>query len=239
MDTISQQAANLSQEWETDPRWSRYQAQLHGRGRDPAARLHHGGAHARPARRQPAVGTPAIRGRRARAGRDHRQPGGAEVKAGLQAIYLSGWQVAADGNLAAQTYPDQSLYPVNSVPADGAADQQRAAARGPDRLVGAFSGQLRAAHQLARADRRGRRGRLRRRAERVRADEGDDRGGRRGRALRGPALVGEEVRPPRREGAHPDRAAHQDADRRAAGGRRGERADAGDRPHRRARRRRC
>jgi malate synthase A len=39
------------------------------------------------------------------------------VKAGLQAIYLSGWQVAADGNLAGQTYPDQSLYPVNSVPA--------------------------------------------------------------------------------------------------------------------------
>jgi isocitrate lyase len=39
------------------------------------------------------------------------------VKAGLQAIYLSGWQVAADGNLAAQTYPDQSLYPANSVPA--------------------------------------------------------------------------------------------------------------------------
>ena len=39
------------------------------------------------------------------------------VKAGLNAIYLSGWQVAADGNLASQTYPDQSLYPVNSAPA--------------------------------------------------------------------------------------------------------------------------
>ena len=39
------------------------------------------------------------------------------VKAGLRAIYLSGWQVAADANLAGQTYPDQSLYPVNSVPA--------------------------------------------------------------------------------------------------------------------------
>ncbi len=38
------------------------------------------------------------------------------VKAGLDAIYLSGWQVAADGNQAGQTYPDQSLYPVNSVP---------------------------------------------------------------------------------------------------------------------------
>ena len=39
------------------------------------------------------------------------------VKAGLQAIYLSGWQVAADANLAGQMYPDQSLYPANSVPA--------------------------------------------------------------------------------------------------------------------------
>src|SRR5436309_9780122 len=39
------------------------------------------------------------------------------VKAGLQAIYVSGWQVAADGNLAGHTYPDQSLYPVSSAPA--------------------------------------------------------------------------------------------------------------------------
>jgi isocitrate lyase len=38
------------------------------------------------------------------------------VRAGLQAIYLSGWQVAADANSAGQTYPDQSLYPVDSVP---------------------------------------------------------------------------------------------------------------------------
>ena len=40
-----------------------------------------------------------------------------QVKAGLKAIYLSGWQVAADANLAGQTYPDQSVYPANSVPA--------------------------------------------------------------------------------------------------------------------------
>ena len=38
------------------------------------------------------------------------------VKAGLPAIYLSGWQIAADGNLAGEVYPDQSLYPANSVP---------------------------------------------------------------------------------------------------------------------------
>ena len=39
------------------------------------------------------------------------------VKAGLKAIYLSGWQIAADANLAGQTYPDMSLYPSNSAPA--------------------------------------------------------------------------------------------------------------------------
>ncbi len=40
-----------------------------------------------------------------------------QVRAGLKAIYLSGWQVAADANVSGQTYPDQSLYPANSVPA--------------------------------------------------------------------------------------------------------------------------
>ena len=39
-----------------------------------------------------------------------------QVKAGLKAIYLSGWQVAADANVAGEMYPDQSLYPINSVP---------------------------------------------------------------------------------------------------------------------------
>src|SRR5690606_2819167 len=42
-----------------------------------------------------------------------------QVRAGLEAIYLSGWQVAADANLAGQMYPDQSLYPADSVPAVG------------------------------------------------------------------------------------------------------------------------
>ena len=40
-----------------------------------------------------------------------------QIKAGLKAVYLSGWQVAGDANLAGEMYPDQSLYPVNSVPA--------------------------------------------------------------------------------------------------------------------------
>ena len=39
-----------------------------------------------------------------------------QVKAGLKAIYLSGWQVAGDANAAGEMYPDQSLYPANSVP---------------------------------------------------------------------------------------------------------------------------
>src|SRR6516162_667121 len=39
-----------------------------------------------------------------------------QVQAGLKAIYVSGWQVAGDANLAGQMYPDQSLYPANSVP---------------------------------------------------------------------------------------------------------------------------
>ena len=63
------------------------------------------------------------------------------VRAGLRAIYLSGWQVAADANTAGQTYPDQSLYPADSVPnvvhrinrALQRADQVQCAAGEPDR----------------------------------------------------------------------------------------------------------
>nr|WP_279322858.1 hypothetical protein [Rhodothermus marinus] len=51
-----------------------------------------------------------------------------QVKAGLKAIYVSGWQVAADANLAGQMYPDQSLYPSNSVPASCAASTTRCCA---------------------------------------------------------------------------------------------------------------
>ena len=58
------------------------------------------------------------------------------VKAGLDAIYLSGWQVAGDANLAEEVYPDQSLYPVEQRSGAGPSHQQRAAARRPDRVVG-------------------------------------------------------------------------------------------------------
>jgi isocitrate lyase len=59
------------------------------------------------------------------------------VKAGLKAIYLSGWQVAADANLAGQTYPDQSLYPASSAPT----------------LVKRINNALLRADQIARAER--------------------------------------------------------------------------------------
>ena len=51
-----------------------------------------------------------------------------QVMPASKAIYLSGWQVAADANFAGQMYPDQSLYPANSVPASGQTDQPGVAA---------------------------------------------------------------------------------------------------------------
>ena len=48
-----------------------------------------------------------------------------QVKAGIKAIYVSGWQVAADHNTSETMYPDQSLYAVNSVPLGGESHQQR------------------------------------------------------------------------------------------------------------------
>ena len=55
-----------------------------------------------------------------------------QVQAGLQAIYVSGWQVAGDANEAGEIYPDQSLYPAEQRAHAGAADQQRPAPRRPD-----------------------------------------------------------------------------------------------------------
>jgi isocitrate lyase len=70
-----------------------------------------------------------------------------QVKAGLQAIYLSGWQVAADVNLAGQTYPDQSLYPANSVPA--VVRRINNALLRADQITWSESGNERAPHWLA------------------------------------------------------------------------------------------
>ena len=122
-----------------------------------------------------------------------------QVKAGLKAIYLSGWQVAADANLAGQMYPDQSLYPANSVPQVVRRINQ--ALQRADQIT-TFRGQGR--HLLVRAHRGRRRGGLRRPAQRLRDHEGDDRGRRGGRPLRGSTRLREEVRPHGRQGADPD-----------------------------------
>ncbi|RJQ90044.1 isocitrate lyase [Amycolatopsis panacis] len=114
---LEQAAAELAEQWKTDPRWANVQrtysaadvvklrgsvVEEHTLARRGAERLwdllhsedyiHALGA---------LTGNQAVQ----------------QVRAGLKAIYLSGWQVAADANLAGQTYPDQSLYPANSVPA--------------------------------------------------------------------------------------------------------------------------
>ena len=151
------------------------------------------------------------------------------VRAGLKAIYLSGWQVAADANTAGAMYPDQSLYPGEFRSRAGAQDQPHTAARRPDR----DDGRAALGRDLVRADRRRRGGRLRRAAQRVRDHEGLHRGGRRRRALRGPARLGEEVRPHGRQSADPDRRAHPQPRRRAPRRRRDGRPDARHRPHRR------
>ena len=101
-----------------------------------------------------------------------------QVKAGLQAIYVSGWQVAADANDAGQMYPDQSLYPADSVP----------------NLVRRINQALTRADQIHHAEGKNgvqlvcsagcRRGsRVWREPERVRADESHDRSGRGVRSL--------------------------------------------------------
>jgi len=116
MDTISQQAANLAAQWETDQRWATiertYTARDVIRLRGSVVEEHT--LARRGARRlwELLHSEDAVRALGAITGNQAVQM----VKAGLQAIYLSGWQVAADGNLAGQTYPDQSLYPANSVP---------------------------------------------------------------------------------------------------------------------------
>jgi isocitrate lyase len=117
METISQQAANLQSQWETDPRWATiertYTAQDVIRLRGSVVEEHTLARRGANRLWELLHSEDAVRALGAITGNQAVQM----VKAGLQAIYLSGWQVAADGNLAGQTYPDQSLYPVNSVPA--------------------------------------------------------------------------------------------------------------------------
>ena len=116
-DLQQQQAAELQKEWDTNPRWKGVQRtyaagdvvrlrgsvqEEHTLARRGAEKLWH------------LINTEDyINALGALTGNQAVQ----QVRAGLKAIYLSGWQVAGDANLAAQTYPDQSLYPANSVPA--------------------------------------------------------------------------------------------------------------------------
>ena len=118
---MTQTAADLETEWAADPRWSNvrrdYTAQdvvdLRGPVREERTLARRGAerlwelieANDDPQQWVSALG--ALTGNQAVQ----------QVRAGLKAIYLSGWQVAADANLSGQTYPDQSLYPANSVPA--------------------------------------------------------------------------------------------------------------------------
>ena len=175
---------------------------LHARGRGPAPRLAPDRAHARPARRREALAAARRGGLRRRARRPHGRPGGADGEGGPEGdlpLRLAGrrGRQPRRGRL-----PRPEPLPGQQRPGDGEAAEQRAHARRPDRVG---RGQDRPG-RLPAPDRRRRRGRLRRPAERLRADEGDDRGGCGRRPLRGPALVREEVRPPGREGARPDRA---------------------------------
>ena len=116
---IARDAEQLERQWESDPRWKGVQRDYsaeevlrlrgsvkleHTLARLGAERLWKqlGDASGEPVRTFGALtGAQAVQ----------------MVRAGLEAIYLSGWQVAADANLAGQTYPDQSLYPSNSAPA--------------------------------------------------------------------------------------------------------------------------
>jgi isocitrate lyase len=116
VDTISQQAARLQDEWQTDPRWAdikrTYSAEdvvrLRGSVREEQTLAQLGAERLWSLLHSEEV----VSALGALTGNQAVQ----QVRAGLKAIYLSGWQVAADANLAGQTYPDQSLYPVNSVP---------------------------------------------------------------------------------------------------------------------------
>ena len=183
---IRPEAAQLHADWDTDPRWAGIDRPVQGRGRGAAPRARCGSSTRWRAWAPSGCGSccttePYVAALGALTGNQAVQ----QVKAGLKAIYLSGWQVAADANLAGQMYPDQSLYPANSVPEGGQADQPGAPARRPDPARRRQAKR----HPLVRADRGRRRGRLRRAAERLRADEGDDRGRRGRRPLRGSARL--------------------------------------------------
>ncbi len=110
-------AAELEQEWRTEPRWRgierAYSAADVVRLRGSLAIEHSIARHTADKLWRYLADKPFVNALGALTGNQAMQ----QVKAGLDAIYLSGWQVAGDANLAGEMYPDQSLYPADSVPA--------------------------------------------------------------------------------------------------------------------------
>nr|MDQ2733994.1 isocitrate lyase [Pseudomonadota bacterium] len=111
-----QQVDDLAKEWDTSPRWKGIQRTYSAadvvrlRGSVP---IEHTLARRGAEKLWTLVNTePFVNTLGALTGNQAMQ----QVKAGLKAIYLSGWQVAGDANIAGEMYPDQSLYPANSVP---------------------------------------------------------------------------------------------------------------------------
>ena len=116
MATREQQISELQQDWETNPRWKgvtrNYTAADVVRLRG-SVRIEHTLAKRGAEKLWDLVNDePYVNALGALTGNQAMQ----QVKAGLKAIYLSGWQVAGDANVAGEMYPDQSLYPANSVP---------------------------------------------------------------------------------------------------------------------------
>src|SRR6195952_672810 len=114
--TRDQQAAALEKDWAENPRWKGIQRTYSGadvvrlRG---SVQVEHTLARRGAEKLWGLMQTePFINALGALTGNQAMQ----QVKAGLKAIYLSGWQVAGDANVAGEMYPDQSLYPANSVP---------------------------------------------------------------------------------------------------------------------------
>jgi len=113
----SEQIAQLAQDWKTNPRWANiqraYSAEEVIRLRGSVQVEHTLARQGSEKLWQLITKEAFINALGALTGNQAMQ----QVKAGLKAIYLSGWQVAGDANLAGEMYPDQSLYPANSVPA--------------------------------------------------------------------------------------------------------------------------
>ena len=115
-DRIAEEAAALQHDWDTNPRWAGVQRdytatdviRLRGSMRKDHAQARSGSERLW----ELMADQPYVNSLGAMTGGQAVQM----VKAGLQAIYLSGWQVAGDANLAGEVYPDQSLYPANSAP---------------------------------------------------------------------------------------------------------------------------